>query len=336
MPRRGASGAARSKHLFADRDTSKPRPWLVYAAIGTVALIGVVLAGRQWLAIGVNSCGGAETHWRSVEAIGTQAAFEDHLARFSECQFAGLARARIATVELDRRALADEQRKRAETEARQAEQAERKSRMGQPLSPALERALKARDIFKECEACPEMIVIPAGTFTMGSPESEAGRNRDEGPQRSVTIARPLGVGRFAVTFEQWDACVADSGCTAYRPSDEGWGRGRQPVVNVSWNDARAYVAWLARKTGKIYRLLSEAEREYVTRAGTTTPFWWGNSISTSQANYDGNSAYAGGPRGEYRGRALPVESFDANPWGLHQVHGNVWEWVEDCWNESNR
>jgi formylglycine-generating enzyme required for sulfatase activity len=102
------------------------------------------------------------------------------------------------------------------------------------------------------------------------------------------------------------------------------------VINVSWDDAKAYVAWLAKKTGKPYRLPSEAEREYVTRAGTTTPFWVGATISTSQANYDGSSTYGKGVKGEDRARTLPIDSFAPNPWGLYQVHGNVWEWTEDC------
>jgi formylglycine-generating enzyme required for sulfatase activity len=104
---------------------------------------------------------------------------------------------------------------------------------------------------------------------------------------------------------------------------------------VSWWEANAYVAWLSRKTKtkKTYRLLSEAEREYVTRAGTTTPFWWGPSISTSQANYNGNYTYYGA-KGEYRQKTVPVDSFDPNPWGLYQVHGNVWEWTEDCWHDT--
>jgi formylglycine-generating enzyme required for sulfatase activity len=106
------------------------------------------------------------------------------------------------------------------------------------------------------------------------------------------------------------------------------------VINVSWHDAKAYVEWLSRKTGKTYRLLSEAEREYAARAGTATPFWWGSSISTEQANYDGNLVYGGGPNGEYRQRTLPVESFQPNPWGLYQVHGNVLEWTEDCSNDN--
>src|SRR5215472_12773779 len=154
-----------------------------------------------------------------------------------------------------------------------------------PLSPTQEKALQPKSTFKECANCPEMVVVPAGSFTMGSPTSEPGHSIDENPQHTVTIARPFAIGRFPVTFDEWDACAADGGCNGYKPADEGWGRGRRPVINVSWDDAKAYVAWLSQKTGKSYRLLSEAEREYVTRAGTTTPYWTGPSISKGDANF---------------------------------------------------
>lgn len=179
-----------------------------------------------------------------------------------------------------------------------------------------------------------MVVVPAGSFAMGSPKNEPKRSGDEGPQHKVTIRKPFAVGRFAVTFAEWDACVAGGGCGGYGRADRGWGRADRPVIDVNWDDAQAYVKWLSGKTGKTYRLLSEAEREYATRAGTTTPFWWGTSISTSQANYDGNYTYAGGAKGESRRKPLPMKSFQPNPWGLYQVHGNVWEWVEDCWNSN--
>ena len=196
-----------------------------------------------------------------------------------------------------------------------------------PLSPERERALKPKDMFKECDKCPEMLVVPAGSFTMGSPESErvpivaAWQSygitpgtlttgvalSSEGPQHKVVIAQPIAVGRFAVTFEEWDACVDDRGCNGYRPADQDWGRGSRPVINVNWNDAKAYVAWLSQKTGKKYRLLSEAEWEYIARAGTTTSFWWGSSFSTSQANYNGTHTYGGEPTGEDRQKTYPVE-----------------------------
>ncbi len=103
---------------------------------------------------------------------------------------------------------------------------------------------------------------------------------------------------------------------------------------MHWYDAKAYASWLAKKTGKAYRLPSEAEREYVARAGTTTPFWWGSQISVEQANYNGNHTYNGAPKGEWRQKTVPVKKFQANPWGLYQVHGNVWEWAEDCWHDD--
>jgi formylglycine-generating enzyme required for sulfatase activity len=198
------------------------------------------------------------------------------------------------------------------------------------------RCLKLKDAFRDCPDCPEMVVVPAGKFTMGSPTNEPGRTRWE-EQVRVSIAAPFAVGKFAVTFDEWDACVADGGCNGYKPDDRGWGRGKFPVINVNWDDAKAYAAWLSRKTGKAYRLPSEAEREYVTRAGTTTTFWWGSSITPNQANYDGSAEpyKGGGSKGEYREHTVPVDSFEPNPWGLYNVHGNVWEWTEDCWNDSN-
>jgi formylglycine-generating enzyme required for sulfatase activity len=208
------------------------------------------------------------------------------------------------------------------------------SRSAQPLSAAEECALKAKDVFRECEKCPEMIVVPAGSFTMGAPRSEEGRNSSE-DQVGVRIAKPFAVGQFAVTFDEWDQCVAGGGCGGYVPSDEGWGRGRQPVINVSWDDAQNYVAWLSRKTRKTYRLLSEAEREYVTRTGTTTPFWWGTTITPDRANYDGTQVYNGGSKGEHRKQTVPVDSFSPNAWGLYNVHGNVEEWTQDCYNHNN-
>ena len=193
--------------------------------------------------------------------------------------------------------------------------------------------------FKDIECGPEMIVVPAEKFIMGSPEDEPERESwqkgTESPQREVTIVKPFAVGRCAVTFDEWDAYVADAGGKSYKPKDQGWGRGRLPVINVSWEDIQTYISWLSDKTGQHYRLLSEAEWEYVARAGTTTTFWWGKEITPDQANYDGSYLYAGGGnKGEYREKTVPVDSFDANPWGLYNVHGNVWEWCEDFWNDN--
>ena len=171
---------------------------------------------------------------------------------------------------------------------------------------------------------------------MGSPAEEKHRDDDEGPRHKVTINDPFAVGVYEVTFNEWDYCVRQGGCRGYRPNDKGWGRRDRPVINVSWHDAKAYVQWLSQKTGKPYRLLTEAEWEYAARAGTTTPFHFGNTISTDQANYDGNYAYGSGTKGRYRKQTIPVGSFSANDFGLYDMHGNVWEWVEDCWHDSYR
>ena len=134
-------------------------------------------------------------------------------------------------------------------------------------------------VFRDCAACPEMVVVPAGSFMMGSPESSEEAYSDERPQHRVTIESPFAVGVYEVTFAEWDGCVRAGGCGGYRPEDQGWGRGSRPVINVSWEDAQEYVRWLSRETGQRYRLLSEAEWEYVARAGTQTARYWGESES---------------------------------------------------------
>ena len=200
----------------------------------------------------------------------------------------------------------DRERQRQQREA----EADRQRREGQP-------GTRIRD----CEACPELVVVPAGSFMMGSPASEWGRFNNEGPQRRVTIAEPFAVGVYEVTFREWDACVSEGGCNGYRPDDLGWGRGGRPVINVSWGDARAYVKWLSQRTGKHYRLLSASEWEYVARAGTTGPFHTGSTISSDQANYDSSYTYASGQKGRYRGQTVQVGTFAPNAFGLHEVLG---------------
>ncbi|WP_210211517.1 SUMF1/EgtB/PvdO family nonheme iron enzyme, partial [Azospirillum griseum] len=209
-------------------------------------------------------------------------------------------------------------------------------RAEETVPPPLQGQGPGPRVIRDCAECPEMVVVPSGTFMMGSPEDEPDRRGNEGPQHRVTIGQAFAVGRYAVTFDEWDACVRGGGCYAHRPGDEGWGRGRRPVINVSWNDAQAYVRWLTERTGQRYRLLSESEREYATRAGTTTPFSTGDRITTDQANFDGNFTYNGSATGVYRRRTTEVGSFEANAFGLYDLHGNVWEWVEDCWHPDYR
>ncbi|MEO5373459.1 MAG: formylglycine-generating enzyme family protein [Alphaproteobacteria bacterium] len=203
-----------------------------------------------------------------------------------------------------------------------------------PASPSITSGTSgAKQLAKDCAYCPEMVAVPGGEFMMGSPKDEPDRRPDEGPQHKVTVL-PFAIGKYEVTFAEWDACVADGGCNGYRPEDRGWGRDRRPVINVSWDDAQAYAQWLSRKTGHVYRLPSEAEWEYAARAGTTTPFHFGQTISTDQANYDGNYSYGIGIKGEYRRQTVPVGRFPANAFGLYDIHGNVREWVGDGWHST--
>jgi len=207
------------------------------------------------------------------------------------------------------------------------------------LPPERERALKPKDSFKECDGCPVMVTMPAGSFTMGSPANEPQRGPDEGPQQQIAIRQTFAVGRSEVSFDEWSACLAEGGCNAYRPGDYGWGAGKRPVINVSWTDAQAYVKWLSQKTGAPYRLLSESEREYVARGCTSpscpsTPFWFGKEISPARANYDWRYSYDGSAKAQPPRRTVATDASEPNPFGLLHVHGNVWEWVEDCWNAS--
>ena len=181
--------------------------------------------------------------------------------------------------------------------------------------------------FQDCPECPKLVVVPSGSFLMGSSMEEEGRGDAEVPLHEVRISYQLAVGAYPVTFDEWDACVSDGGCGGHEPDDNGWG-GNRPVINVSWDDAQAYVRWLSGKTGMEYRLLSEAEWEYVARAGTTSRYWWGDDIGRHRANCNGC-----GSRWDDK-RTSPVGSFPANAFGLYDVHGNVWEWVEDCWNDN--
>jgi len=215
-----------------------------------------------------------------------------------------------------------------------------------------EKCLKPGDVFEDCKGCPSMVVVPAGSFTMGSPANEPMREASEGPQHKVSIPRAFAVGRLEITRGQFVEFVT---ATGHRTERKCWtlenGEAKErpgryylapgfdqdeshPAVCVSWKDAKAYVSWLSFRTGNTYRLLSEAEWEYAARAGTTTPFSTGRTITTDQANFNGNTTYNGSGKGRYRGQTTPVGSFPANHFGLHDMHGNVWEWVEDCWNDN--
>ena len=200
-----------------------------------------------------------------------------------------------------------------------------------PTPPVLKPLSVFHDRLRDGSAGPAMIVIPASGFWMGSPENEAERKNRE-RRHWVKIEQPFAIGQYAVTFDEYDLfCVAQH---RVKPQDEGWGRGNRPVINVSWVDALDYAEWLSMQTSRKYRLPTEAEWEYAARAGTKTVFWWGNEISLDQANYGGNYIDFVGFNGIYREKTVPVDEFRPNPWGLYQVHGNVWEWTGSRYDEN--
>jgi formylglycine-generating enzyme required for sulfatase activity len=235
-----------------------------------------------------------------------------------------------------------------------------------PLSGAVERALKPHDTFKECDKCPEMVVVPAGSFTMGSPGSEPGRGVDESPQHQVTIARPFAVGKFDITVDQYTAFVAQGGydtgssCLTFEDGkpEERPGRswrnpgfsqeGSHPAVCLGWNDAEAYVAWLSRQTGKTYRLLTEAEWEYAARARTEPgqyPFYffgndakdlcrYGNVADQTAKSVAGVEGSTIAPCNDGYAYTSPSGSFAANGFGLYDMQGNAWQWTQDCYHDS--
>ena len=181
---------------------------------------------------------------------------------------------------------------------------------------------RAGDTFRDCATYPEMVVVPSGSFMMGSPADEPDRYDDEGPQHRVTIPKPFAVSKHAVTVGQFEEFANETRHRSNEWRDPGFNQSaNHPVVKVSWDDAKAYTEWLSTKTGQNYRLLSEAEWEYVARAGTTTAYYFGETISRRQANYENDGT-------------VKVGSYPKNAFGLYNVHGNVWEWVEDCWHDD--
>jgi formylglycine-generating enzyme required for sulfatase activity len=208
--------------------------------------------------------------WNAIKDSGDPAMFREYLKQFPGGTFAGVARLKIEKLGKRQAAFT----------------APPKPVTPPPAKPAVgiyPKAFKPGEVFRHCEGCPEMVVILSGRFMMGSPGSEAGRGQDEGPQHLVSV-RSFALGKYEVTFSQWDACVAGGGYNGYRPRGS-WGRGTQPVTNVSWEDARAYVAWLSKKTGQRYRLASEWE--YAARARRKTARYWGEAIGYGNANCNG-------------------------------------------------
>ena len=246
--------------------------------------------------------------YAAAEGADSAAAYGDYLEAYPAGRHAAAARERQA----ERQAA--------------AEQAAREEAARRVRDAALRVGQTFRDDLRSGGEGPEMVVVPAGSFRMGSPSYEAEREDTEGPVHRVTISEAFAVGVHEVTLAEWDACVAAGGCGGHRPNDGGGGWEGRPVIGVSWKDAQSYVGWLTRESGARYRLLSEAEWEYVARAGSETLYNWGNEIGRNRAKCNGCGSRRDGKQ------TAPVGSFGANGFGLHDVHGNVWEWVEDCWN----
>lgn len=193
--------------------------------------------------------------------------------------------------------------------------------------------------WRDCADTPELIRLQGGRFLMGE-QSNTG-TAYERPLREVTVGE-YAIGKYEVSFDEWDQCYHAGAC-AKQVDDEGWGRGKRPVINVSWVDAQQYVHWLSEKTGRKYRLLSEAEWEYAARAGTSTRYSWGDGAewACSNANVLDLTGFAQHPNWRWlascddgHAHTAPVGSFPANPWGIHDINGNVWEWVQDCWHND--
>jgi formylglycine-generating enzyme required for sulfatase activity len=223
---------------------------------------------------------------------------------------------------------------------------------GLAAGAAVAKTKGAGKAFQDCAECPEMVVIPAGEFQMGAPPDEAKRDVDEAQHR-VSFAKPFAVARYQVTWDQWESCARDGACDAQavesalqgegkvKPAEDfkDLGRGRHPVVGVSWYDAQRFAGWLNAKTGtNRYRLLSESEFEYAARAGTATAFPWGDKATHEQANYgkDDDEGLGGKAEGRdvWADRTAPVGSFPPNGFGLYDMHGNTYEWVEDCYEKD--
>jgi len=247
--------------------------------------------------------------WETVKDSQNPDEFEAYLLIYPDGRFAPLARVRIKALQ--------EQQSSTET----ASTAEPET--PEPNTTDSSSWDRSETLYQDCDVCPQMVVIPAGEFAMGSDK----HRREEQPVHPVIIEQAFGLGRYEVTLGEWGACVKAGACR-YSPENLTSGDPALPVGDVSWDDAQAYLRWLSEKTGFEYRLPSEAEWEYAARAGSDTVFWWGDDIGQSRANCkDCGSAWA------EKGPA-PVGSFEPNPFGLHDVHGNLWEWTADCWNTS--
>ena len=190
--------------------------------------------------------------------------------------------------------------------------------------PTLAAEFKVGETFQDCETCPKMIVIPGGKYTMGDDKGK----KNQRPARQVTIKGPLAISIYEVTWDEYSVCLEEGACKR-EPDAHKWGKGKRPAINMSFDEAVTFTKWLAKKTGRPYRLLSETEWEYAARAGTSTGYWWGDKLKKKYANCRKCGTKWSGKK------TAPVGSFKPNPWGIYDMHANIWEWTSDCWNKTH-
>jgi formylglycine-generating enzyme required for sulfatase activity len=251
--------------------------------------------------------------WDTIKDSGNATDFKAYLESYPDGPFAATARARLARIE-----------------ARGAPGPAAPEPIARPAAPEIaskravpeQPAAAPQSTIRDCSQCPEMVSIPPGVFEMGSTEMFD----FEAPVHQVSIRTPFYIGRREVSFEEWDACLAEGGCKQ-RPDDRGLGRGRRPVTDLDWDDAKAYTMWLSQKTGHAYRLPTESEWEYVARAGSTTTYPWGKTVEKDKANCIGCTT-------DPVKRAIDTGSYKPNAFGIYDMMGNAAEWVEDCWNDN--
>lgn len=253
--------------------------------------------------------------WDTIKGSDSAADFKAYLESYPDGPFAAAARARLQQIE------GGTQPKLASPVPAPAVSA---PAAPPPVAPPQAASPQATSqiVTRDCLQCPEIVLIQPGTFEMGSSEMFD----FEAPVHQVAIRKPFYIGRREVTFEEWDACLAEGGCKQ-KPDDRGLGRGRRPVTDLDWDDAKSYVAWLSQKTGKTYRLPSESEWEYVARAGSTTTYPWGRAVDKDKANCVGCTS-------DPVKKAIDGGSFPPNAFGVYDMAGNAAEWVEDCWNDN--
>jgi len=326
-------------------------PMVIAAVAAVLLLLGGGVA--TWKVIDARQIAEAEQLRKEQEKRAAELGEQERLRKEKEDQERRAAEAAKQEEETKRQQAAKDEEERKRQQAQKDEEEKRRQAAVKPANlpvgtsteimilktaPTVGEAVPGKTYFRECDLCPVMAVVPAGSNLIGSPNDETGRNTNEGPQQPVAFRVPFAVGRSEVSFEEYIACINEGGCPPGLPADYGWGYGKQPAISVSWNHAKAYVGWLSRKTGGKYRLLTEAEWEYSARGCAkvcdSTPFWFGTDISNRRANYDFRIAYLGGPKADRFGQTLPIDASEPNPFGLLHVHGNVAEWVEDCWQEN--